>query len=75
MLQDNDTTIRAILKGQLATLPVKGGGYARIPAPHDGLLVETTTSTFLLPAVDVARALGELPRQPARRTPGPSLGR
>jgi hypothetical protein len=67
MMKDNDTSIRAVLKGQIATLEIKGGGFARIPAPHDGLLVETTTSTFLLPADQVARALAELSKEPTER--------
>jgi hypothetical protein len=62
MSEREDLTITPIRKGQLASFEVKGG-YVRAPAPHDGLLIETTTSTVLLAAEDVARAMSKLPKQ------------
>jgi hypothetical protein len=68
--------VKAILKGQLATFEVAGGGFVRAPAPHDGLLIEATTTTLFLPASEVARLLAELPKQhPARRPSQPALER
>jgi hypothetical protein len=59
-----DLEVHALRKGQVATFEVEGG-FVRRPAPCDGLLVETSSSTILVPVPELARALQELkkPRQ------------
>jgi hypothetical protein len=47
-----DVTVKLIKKGQVATFEVEGG-FARRPAPCDGLLVETSATTILIPMDDL----------------------
>jgi hypothetical protein len=54
-----DIEIRAIRAGQLATFEVDGG-FVRRPAPCDGLYIETSKTTILLPAGEVLKAMTEL---------------
>jgi hypothetical protein len=54
-----DVEVRPIAKGQLATFEVEGG-FARRPAPCDGLLIETRTSTLLIPLEEAERVMAKL---------------
>ena len=54
-----DVEVRAIRKGQTATFEVDDG-FSRKEAPCHGLLVETSTTTLLVPVADVANAVHEL---------------
>ncbi len=51
-----DLEVRAIRKGQIATFEVEGG-FVRKEAPCDGLYVETTQNTFILPKKHVLKIL------------------
>jgi hypothetical protein len=71
-----DIEVRLILRGQVATFEVEGG-FARRPAPCDGLLVETTRSTILVPMEDVVAAVDEWRGDgttPSRRGAAPRAG-
>lgn len=68
-----DIEIRPITKGQIATFEVEGG-YARKPAPCDGLLIESAKATVFIPATEAIKALKTLQRSSekvAARTAGP----
>jgi hypothetical protein len=53
-----DVEVRMILQHQVATFEVDGG-FARRPAPCDGLIVETTVRTIFVPMEQVAAAVDE----------------
>jgi hypothetical protein len=64
-----DIRVQFIRKGQLATFEVEGG-FARKPAPSDGLLIELTTTSLFLPVEQIRRAgleVAERPRTPPRQ--------
>jgi hypothetical protein len=67
-----DIEVRLLLRGQVATFEVEGG-FARRPAPYDGLLVETTHSTILVPLEDVVASVDEWRR--GRAAEGPTAPR
>jgi hypothetical protein len=50
-----DLTVQLIRKGQVATFEL-AGDFRRMPAPSDGLLLETTTTTILVHLDDLRRA-------------------
>lgn len=60
-----DLELHPIVKDQVATFEVQGG-FARKPSPCDGLLIETRTSTILLPIEELNRALKDLKRLRSR---------
>ncbi len=51
----SDLRVQFIKKGQVATFEVDGG-FCRKPAPSDGLLVESTTTTVFVPMDDLRKA-------------------
>jgi hypothetical protein len=54
-----DLEVAAIRKGQLATFEVEGG-FVRRPAPCDGLLIETRSTTIFLPLSKIQKAVSAL---------------
>lgn len=56
---DGDQVL-ALRCGQIATFE-SGGGFARRPAPLDGILIDTRSQTLFLPAQTLLTALGGIP--------------
>jgi hypothetical protein len=50
-----DVRVQFVRKGQVATFEVRGG-FARKPAPSDGVLVESTTTTLFVTVEDLRRS-------------------
>lgn len=65
-------TMQLVRAGQIVTFEVEGG-WRRRPAPHDGLLVESTKTTILLPLDQLSKLLdlhrSEQQRRPQHRNP------
>jgi hypothetical protein len=59
--EKTDIQVRGIVKGTTATFEVDNG-WCRKPAPCDGVLIETKTSTVLVPVAELERALREVRR-------------
>ncbi|HYE58088.1 MAG TPA: hypothetical protein VD948_06265 [Rhodothermales bacterium] len=51
--------VHGVLAGQPVTFEVEGGFYRR-PAPADGLVVETDSTTIFVPLEDVAKAMAAI---------------
>jgi hypothetical protein len=58
-----DRVVRAIKQGMVATFEMDGS-FVRLPAPCDGVLIETRTTTILVPLRELTPALQELARAP-----------
>jgi len=67
--QKADIEVTRLAEGQTATFEVEGG-FARKPAPCDGLYIETRTSVIFIPLHVVERVLARADVQVGHRRGG-----